>query len=223
MDAFGPALIETIRVKEGRIPLLERHLGRLTRSLQELALPAPSRDLVTLVEPFLEMGNAVLRLEVSDGHAAITVREVPAPAAPDVITAAEPHVPYPHKTTERDCFVDAAREADIAEADDALLLTHDGLVAEGTVWSICWWRNVEGMAVDTPALDLGILPGIGRARVLELVQGREVRVRRAELDGKSLFLVNAVRGVVAIETMDGAVVPADPRTVQLAGRFWPAG
>lgn len=223
MDHFGPALIETMRVVEGRIPFFEGHLARLTRSLKELGLPAPSRDLAELVQPFLEMGNAVLRMEVSDGHATVTVREVPSPVEPDVITAAEPHVPYPHKTTERDCFVDAAREADIGEADDALLLTHDGLVAEGTVWNICWWRSVEGMEVDTPALDLGILPGIGRARVLELVQGREVRVPRAELDGKSLFLVNAVRGVVAIETMDGAAVPADPRTAQLARRFWPAG
>jgi 4-amino-4-deoxychorismate lyase len=147
----------------------------------------------------------------------VTVREVPAPAAPDVITAAEPHVAYPHKTTERDCFADAAREADIAEADDALLLTHEGWVAEGTVWSLCWW---EWEGLRTPPLDLGILPGIGRARVLELVPGEEVRAQRAQLDGKSLFLVNAVRGVVPIESLDGARVPVDPRTAEVARRFW---
>src|SRR5213596_3752345 len=88
-----------------------------------------------------------------------------------VITAAEPHEPYPHKTTQRDCFVDAAVEAEVAEADDALLLTHEGWVAEGTVWSVFWWegeRAERGERLRTPALELGILPGIGRARVLEL-------------------------------------------------------
>jgi branched-subunit amino acid aminotransferase/4-amino-4-deoxychorismate lyase len=223
MAISGFGLIETMRVREGRIPLFERHLARLTRSLAELRLPAPSRDLAALVQPFLGMGNAVLRVEVADGVGTVTVREVPSLALPDVITAAEPHVPYPHKTTERDCFADAAREADIAEADDALLLTHEGLVAEGTVWSIGWWRSVEGMEVCTPALDIGILPGVGQARVLELVRGREVRAQRAELDGKSLFLVNAVRGVVPIATLDGVPVPVDPRTADLARRFWPAG
>jgi len=209
-----------MRVREGRILLFERHLARLTRSLGALGLPSPSRDVAGLVQPFLEMGSAVLRIEVSQGQASVTVREVPSPATPDVITASEPHVAYPHKTTARDCFADAAREADIAEADDALLLTHEGWVAEGTVWSLCWWER-EGLR--TPALDLGILPGIGRARVLELVQGEEVRAQRAQLEGKSLFLVNAVRGVVPIESLDGARVPVDPRTAEVARRFWPAG
>ena len=220
MERSPLGLIETMMVRDGRIPLWERHLARLTRSLGELRLPPPARDVVALVESFLDLGNGVLRLEVCDGRAAITVREVPAPIPPDVITAAEPHSPYPHKTTERDCFVEAAQEADVAEADDALLVTHEGLVAEGTVWSLFWW---DGAALRTPALDVGILPGIGRARVLELVRGEEVRAQRAVLEGKSLFLTNAVRGVVPIDTLDGARVPVDPRTAPLVERFWPTG
>src|SRR3989475_11916525 len=53
---------------------------------------------------------------------------------------------------------------------DALpILTPEGWVAEGTVWNVFWWN---GDWLRTPALDVGILPGIGRARVLELVTGR---------------------------------------------------
>src|SRR2546422_10146130 len=89
---------------------------------------------------------------------------------------------------DRDAFVDAAVEAEVAEADDALLLTHEGWVAEGTVWSLFWW---DGTALRTPALELGILPGIGRARLLELARSAEGRHARAALDGKSLLLVNA--------------------------------
>jgi len=73
----------------------------------------------------------------------------------------------------------------------------------------------------TPALDLGILPGVGRTRVLELVKPDQGRYRKQALAGKSLFLTNAVRGVVPIASLDGVSVPADSRTAELARRFWP--
>jgi branched-subunit amino acid aminotransferase/4-amino-4-deoxychorismate lyase len=212
-------LIETMRVREGRIPSLERHLTRLARSLDALDLPRPSRDLAALVTPFAGTGDAVLRLEVSDGRAAVTVRELPSLEPPAVITASEPHVPYPHKTTERDRFADAAREAVVAEADDALLLTHEGWVAEGTVWNLFWW---ETTGLYTAPLELGILPGIGRALVIELTRAEGRRCARPELEGKSAFLVNAVRGVVPIASLDGVRVPEDARTADLIRRFWPA-
>lgn len=210
-----------MRVREGRIPFLDRHLARLGRSLEALGMSRPSQDVAALVTPFSDTGDAVLRLEVGDGRAAVTVRELPSLDPPAVITASEPHVPYPHKTTERDRFADAAREAVVAEADDALLLTHEGWVAEGTVWNVCWWERAGG-GLRTPPLALGVLPGIGRARVLELAPGEEARCARPGLEGKSLFLVNAVRGVVPLATLDGARVPVDPRTADLARRFWPA-
>jgi len=221
MESAGYGLIETMRVREGRIPFLERHLARLERSLQELGLPRPARDVAVLVTPFAGTGDAVLRIEVCDGRATVTVRELPALDSPAVITAASPHRPYPHKTTERDCFADAAEEAEIAEADDALLLTPDGWVAEGTVWNVFWW---DGDRLRTPAEQVGILPGIGRARVLELIGTVEQGgYPRQAIEGKSLFLTNAVRGVVPLASLDGVRVPADSRTAELARRFWPVG
>ena len=218
MEQAGYGLIETMRVRDGRIPLLERHLARLARSLSELGLPEPKQDVRRLATPFSATGDAVLRVEVLDGRASVTVRQLPDLAPPAVITASEPHHPYPHKTTDRDCFEDAGDEAEVAEADDALLVTHEGWVAEGTTWNLFWW---DGDRLRTPALELGILPGIARARVFELASAAEGRHARGALDGKSLFLANAVRGVVPIASLDGAAVPADPRTVELARRFWP--
>ena len=219
MEQPGAGLIETMRVREGAIPFLAHHLARLERSLAELRLPRPRQDPERLVKPFAGIGNAVVRLEVSDGRASVTVRDVPPLAPPAVITAAEPHEPYPHKTTARGVFTDATNEAELAEADDALLLTPDGYVAEGTVWNVFWW---DGGVLRTPALELGILPGIARARVLELfAQVDTGAFPRAALRDKSLFLTNAVRGVVPIATLDGVPVPADCRTTDLATRFWP--
>jgi branched-subunit amino acid aminotransferase/4-amino-4-deoxychorismate lyase len=222
LDQIGYGLIETMRVREGRIPFLARHLGRLERSRRELGLREPAQDVAALVQPFAETGDAVLRVEIRDRRASVTVRELPSLDPPVLITASEIHQPYPHKTTERSCFVKAAEQAEQAGTDDALLLTPDGLAAEGTAWSLFWW---EGERLCTPALELGILPGVGRARVLELVPQiiEEGRYPRAGLAGKSLFLTNAVRGVVPIAALDGAPVPAHAGTADLARRFWPEG
>ena len=213
-----PGLIETMRVRDGTLPFLDRHLVRLGRSLAALDLVPPDRDVTELVMPLAGIGEGVLRLEVRDGRAHVTVRALPLPVSPKVVTARTTHTAYSHKTTARDAFDRAAAEAAAAGADDALLLTADGWVAEGTVWTLCWW---EGERVRTPALSLGVLPGIGRARLAELAPLDEDRAPREALAGRSLFVVNAVRGVVALAVLDGAAVPADSRTADLARRFWP--
>src|SRR5205823_2867018 len=161
-------------------------------------------------------GDSVHRVEVRDGLAGMGGRVLAALGPQAVVTASESHRPYPHKTTERDCFADAGKEAEIAEADDALLLTHDGWVTEGTVWNVFWW---EGDGLVTPALELGVLAGIGRGRVLELVLVREGKYRREALVGRSVFFTNAVRGIVSLASLDGEAVPADPHTAELADRF----
>jgi branched-subunit amino acid aminotransferase/4-amino-4-deoxychorismate lyase len=226
VETSGHGLIETMRVREGRIPFLERHCARLARSLAALGLPTPTRDVAALVAPFADCGEAVLRVVVEAGRASVTVRDVPRLEPPRVITASEIHAPYPFKTTDRAGFVSAALEATAAGADDALLLSGEGWVTEGTVWSVFWWEAEGGGRRDqlrTPSLELGILPGIGRGRVLEIgASVEEGRYTRAALAGKSLFLANAVRGVLQIAALDGKPVPPHPRMQELSERFWPA-
>ncbi|HMA40083.1 MAG TPA: hypothetical protein VKP10_08400, partial [Gemmatimonadales bacterium] len=73
----------------------------------------------------------------------------------------------------------------------------------------------------TPPLSLGVLPGVARGRVMELVPTVERARAAGELVGRGLFATNAIRGVVAIVRLNGAPVPHDARTTQLADRFWP--
>ena len=216
MAAVG--LVETIRVRGGRLPFLARHLERLERSRRALGHQPLTRDPEPMVRQFEGVDDGVVRLEVHDGQPLVTVRELPSDTPPRVIVAARVHAPYPHKTTARDTFDAAAVEARRAGADDALLVTSDGFVAEGTVWAVCWW---EGERLRAPALELGILPGVGRARVAELVPFEEGRFRLADLEGRSLFLVNAVRGIVPIASLKGQEVPQDQRTAALSREFWP--
>jgi len=213
-------LIETMRSRDGRLPWLERHLARLEASLAALGAAEPPEDLADVVRFAVghRPGDRVVRLQVTDGHAEISTRAVNADQGISVIVADEVHHPYPHKTTRREQFGRALANARRAGANDALLVTADGFVAEGTAWNLFWWENGE---LCTPAAELGILPGLGRRRIMELTAVKEERVPVAALAGRSLFLVNAVRGIVEIAAFAGELVRRDRRTSALSSAFWP--
>ena len=186
MKRVGEGLIETMRVRGGRLPFLERHLARLQASLVALGRPAPTGDLAEVARAGAvpaEAGGAdhVVRLAVLDGTATIATRELPHLNPPAVIVATAPHAIYPHKSTSRGAFDLALAEAHAQGADDALLVSAGGgYIAEGTTWNVFWW---EGDSLYTPALDLGILPGVGRARVMELAEVAEPQLWLSRVAG----------------------------------------
>jgi branched-subunit amino acid aminotransferase/4-amino-4-deoxychorismate lyase len=212
-------VFETIRVRSGRAPLLERHAARLAAACHALNLPAPGRSLADLVAPWLGPRDVVVRVEVAGPDVSVTTRAVPSAEPLSVIVAAVPHIPYPHKATARAAFEAAQAEAQAAGVGDALLITARGLVAEGAVWSMFWW---EAERLATPSLTLGVLPGVARAHLMTLVPTIERERRLGDLAGRSMFAANAVRGIIPIGSLDGARVPEDPRTARLAARFWPS-
>jgi len=211
-------LIETMRVREGRVPWLARHLARLQASLAALGTPEPQGDLADLVRLAVGFGDRVVRLQLTDGHTEIETRDVNTEQGISVVVAGEVHQPYPHKTTRREQFGRALATARRTGAHDAVLVTAEGFVAEGTAWNLFWWNDGT---LCTPAADLGILPGLGRRRIMELTDVKEERVPVVALAGRSLFIANAVRGIVEIAAFDGGTVPRDPRTAELASGFWP--
>jgi len=213
-------VFETIRIRDGWAPLLSRHAARLDAACRALGLPGPDRPLNQIVAPWLGDVDQVIRVQVGPGGASVHPREVPLAGPLDVAVTDIAHAPYPFKVTARERFNAALAAATAAGADDALLVTADGCVAEGTRWSIFWW---EAERLATPPLRLGILPGIARARVLDLVAAVERECRPADLVGSSLFATNAVRGVMPIRRLNGVTLPADPRTDRLMTRFWPDG
>ncbi len=210
-------LIETVRVRRGVMPLLPLHAARLARSTVAMGIPDPG-PLGARIGALPRMEERVIRIEAGAQGVHVTTRDVP-PADPfTVATVVAPYRPYPHKITERAQFTSARAAARAAGADDALLVTSGGEVAEGTTWSIFWWMG-EGIA--TPPLALGVLPGVARERLSTLLSLIERRATLPALSGLSLFAANAVRGVVPIARLDGVPVPSDPRTAELALAFWP--
>ncbi|MGH7628862.1 MAG: aminotransferase class IV [Gemmatimonadales bacterium] len=206
-------LIETVRVRRGAAPLWGLHLRRLFASCAELGVPAPRE---------LEVPGGgrdrVHRLSVGPRGIEVTERPVGSTSPPDLVTSRVMHRPYAHKTVERTAFDLALAEAQRAGADDGLLLTEGGYVGECAIWTMFWWDDAGELC--TPALELGVLPGIARARIAELTSLHERRVGRPALEGRPLFVANAVRGIVEVRMLDGAAVPDSPRTDALRRRFW---
>jgi branched-subunit amino acid aminotransferase/4-amino-4-deoxychorismate lyase len=209
-----PGLIETMRIRNGEAPLWYLHLRRLAVSCKALGVPLPGE----LDVP--KGGNdRVYRLEVGMRGVQVSQR-LAGPTTPvKLVVSKVAHHSYPYKTTERAQFDRALDAARAAGADDALLLTPGGFVAETAIWSVLWWEYDQ---LCGPAAELGILPGVGRARVTELAgKVEERRSNLKDLQGLPVFLVNAVRGVVPVASLDGVATPSSPYTETLARRFWP--
>jgi branched-chain amino acid aminotransferase len=101
----------------------------------------------------------------------------------------------------------ARLEAEAGGCDDALLLSTDGRITEGTTWNV-FWR--VGTALRTPAPEAGLLAGVTRALVLDLAAAAGLSVEegawpRAELDAADeAFATLTSLGLVPIHTLDGA-------------------
>jgi branched-chain amino acid aminotransferase len=119
------------------------------------------------------------------------------------------------KTTSRADYVYARLEARRAGADDALFLTIDGHLSEGTTANIFLVRRAgaDGTAeLATPSLDCAILPGTTRSWLLGWgarvgLRPFEGRLNRADLAAADeAFLSSSVAGVLPVTRFEGAAV-----------------
>jgi branched-subunit amino acid aminotransferase/4-amino-4-deoxychorismate lyase len=208
-----PSLIETVRIRNGAAPLWYLHLRRLASSCKALGIPFPGELPTPSGGP-----DRVHRLEVGPRGLGVSERAVGGTEPVSLVSARVVHRPYPHKTSERAQFDRALEEARAAGVDDAVLLAEGGHIAECAIWGIFWW---EGDRLCAPPLELGILPGVGRARLAELAgEISERRVSPAQIEGRSLFVANSVRGVVPVVSFEGRSVPQDSGTLRLSASFW---
>ena len=115
------------------------------------------------------------------------------------------------KTTSRADYVYARLEARRAGADDAVFLTTDGHLSEGTTANIFLVRAAPDGARElaTPSLDCAILPGTTRSWLLAWAAGVglraiETRLTRDDLAGaEEAFLSSSVAGVLPVTRFEG--------------------
>ena len=208
------ALIETIRVQEGTAPLWPLHVARLRAASGALGIRLPH-----LAAP--EGGaDRVVRIAVAAGGVSFSVRDAAIPDSIALRVTSHAHAAYPWKTEDRLVFDLAHDEARHAGADDALLLTGEGIVAEASRWALVW-RRPDG-AIAAPPLALGVLRSVARERLSQLLAGAlvEVRERLDGILGCPAAVLNAGRGIVTVAAINGRPVPQWDGWAALQSRFW---
>jgi branched-chain amino acid aminotransferase len=236
---YGDGVFEGIRSYRGRVFRLSAHLDRLYASAKAIALDVPlSRDQMgALIEEGVKklgLSEAYIRPVVTRGVGDMGVdpRKCPTAAvfiivdaikmwSPDryenglsVVTAG---TPIPHK--EALCprikslnylpHVMAKHEANVAQADDAIMLDSAGHVTEGTGMNI--WAVKDGV-LKTPPPHAGILLGITRGVIFELAkaagyEAKEEMLNRYDLyTADELFLCGTGAEVAPIRQYDGRVI-----------------
>ncbi|HVI02202.1 MAG TPA: aminotransferase class IV [Enhygromyxa sp.] len=234
---YGDSVYETLRTSGGHIVELGAHLDRLRRSADGIAfeLPFADAEISDAVERTLSAaGNPDSRIRIivtrGTGPIALDTRLAESPimvviVSPLVLPTAEEYergipavlvreregsIRPGLKTGNYLGNILALRRAHELGAEDAIMCNADGAVAEGATSNL--FMVVAG-SVHTPSLATGLLAGITRGVVIQLLRERlglptcERTILPGELRGADeLFLTSSVRGIMPVTTLDGAVV-----------------
>jgi len=198
----GFALLETLRLAEGRYYLLRAHLSRLKDSAEYFGYAWRAG----------QISAALARVRARHRHGRWRVRlTLNAAGEPHLTVQAmlpvEPHrwllglAPFPvdsadsmlyHKTTQRGLYKRAAQAC--PDCDDVLLWNERGEITESTIANLV--VELDG-GFYTPPVASGLLPGTLRGRLLARGRIRERVITVQDLRrARSLYLVNSVRGRV---------------------------
>jgi branched-chain amino acid aminotransferase len=116
----------------------------------------------------------------------------------------------------------AVTEANRAGYDEAILLTADGTVADGSGENIFEIRDGE---IFTPALSTSILPGITRDAVIQIAQDLGYSVTETNIIRSDLYLADEVfmcgtaAEVTPLRSIDDHELGVGPITLELQGAY----
>ena len=236
---YGDSVYEVLRTYGGRAFEPGRHFRRLRRSAARLGFDVPADDAKILadVDALLARapeGESYIRIVVTRGVGDCSYN-FDRVQGPTVVMIQKPLPPYPErhyaegvrvaavgvrrnhpraldpaiKSSNLLNNVLAVREAQSRGAEEPVLLNHDGFLAEGASTNVF---AAKGGTLRTPPLSAGILAGITREVVLDLVAGLGIPCREEPLHLDDLvgadeaFLTSTTREVVPVQRVDEAVV-----------------
>jgi para-aminobenzoate synthetase/4-amino-4-deoxychorismate lyase len=204
----GFSLLETMRLEDGRVARLDRHLARMGASAAHFRFAWDE----TLARTALEderlshaRGCWRLRLLVDrEGIATTTCtphedesRTWRVALAVSPVDSANPLLR--HKTTSRALY-ESARAARTG-VDEVLLWNEREEVTEATIANVV--AEIDGVRL-TPPVTCGLLPGIYRAELLESGELREQVIMKDDLSRASrIWLVNSLRGWIEVQLVGG--------------------
>lgn len=226
---YGDGVFEVLRTYEGRLVDGPRHLERMMASARALALPiaAPIAPLLDAAVAAAGPGHHKVRViatrGAAEGHGKTIILVEPLPVQPVELTLAIVDRPLAsrsgagHKTLAYLDHLIAKELARAAGADEAVRLDGDGLVCEGATSNLF---VVTEQAVLTPPVTSGALPGIVRARVLELWPARVQPLEVADLlAADEIFATSSLRGVVPVTRLGTQERAVGPVTLKIIAAY----
>jgi 4-amino-4-deoxychorismate lyase len=233
---YGMGLFETFRVYEGHPFLLDDHLERINQGLDALNInyrfkrEATNRILQELLKRN-ELENAYIRLNVSAGIGEVGLQVAPY-NEPNIIIFPKPLPPSGELAEKRAVLLKlkrnspegnerlkshhfmnnilAKREIGDSADQEGIFLTEKGFLAEGIVSNIFWKKE---NVIYTPSVETGILNGITRQFVIDLVKKMGLRVEEGlytieqVLDAEEMFVTNSIQEIVPIYTFENHQLP----------------
>jgi branched-chain amino acid aminotransferase len=238
---YGDSVYETIGTAYGRLFAAADHLDRLERSAMRIGLRVPPRAAIerAIAETMEAAGNTESRVRVvltrGSGKLDLDPASVDDTQLVVIVFPLGPPTPEMYEKGVAVATVSITRNSPSAidpavksgnylnnvlalgearrrlGAYEAILCGADGSIAEGSTSNVF---TVVGGEVRTPPLEVGILDGITRAKVLELCRKNgvrlvEVRMFPAELRAaEEAFITSATRGVLPVTRIDDKPVGA---------------
>lgn len=214
---FGDGVFETAIICNARVWDWPSHATRLQNGLEFYDLDIDISNILGIAAELIKKNKIVqgyLRVIISRGETHAVGYKIDNPAPYMVVQVASKPLPEfqtiklaicslrayyhtPCKTNNALLYTRATMEADAAGCDNALLLSHDDYICETANGNLFW---IKGDVLYTPSLDLPLVPGTLRQRILDLWDG-EVEQGKFNLDALSdadeIFMSN-VGGIVTI-------------------------
>jgi 4-amino-4-deoxychorismate lyase len=234
---YGVGLFETFRIYEGHAFLLEDHLQRLNDGLEQLCIEKrfSKEEVLKALKMVLEanhLQNAYIRLNVSAGIGELGL-QVESYMQPNTIIYSKPlpkqsdnlqekrlktltirrNTPEGNYRLKSHHFLNnvlAKRELGNQVDVEGIFLNGEGYLSEGVVSNLFWIQN---QTVFTPSVNTGILNGITRQFVIELIKKNGLKVVEGQWlpsvleDAEEVFITNSIQEIVGVKEWDNRRYP----------------
>jgi len=217
-------------VDDGRVRALDLHFARFRSAIARVA-PDHERYLDKFFEAVVaalpRTGRWFPRIEfhadaASEHHLHLRLREAPESqntATLWTLDEADPRFDSTIKGPDLSLGQQLRRRANINGADEAVLLNVDGLLLEGALSSLVWWR--DGV-LCAPGPNLAWLPSVTRELVWQLAEQMGIKtcfesVKPQSLNGLVIWLLRSLHGIRVVTGW--SELPDGPANAEHADAF----
>ncbi|MEN2993110.1 MAG: aminotransferase class IV [Bacteroidia bacterium] len=237
---FGDGFFETLHLRRGRVLFAHWHKARFEEALRVLAL-VPPLSVEAIFEAVAQHGGTyeaarakIVVFRQGEGAyappttaAGLYLGVFPQAVWPFPLGPAQRLVLFPtacmypapwqtFKTLSATAYVQAAAYAQRCGADDALLLTTSGFLAETSRANLFFY---DGACLHTPALETGCVKGILRTVLLELADKLGLKVEEgfypleALWKAQEVFTTNVIQGIAPVGQLESHTYPTGEGTL----------